>query len=51
MEWCTIFPKAIVTHLAAAYSDHIPILVSTDGEDFLAKRRRNKGRLMKFKEM
>lgn len=37
-EWLHLFPKARVQHLLLEESDHVPLLISTNGEDKVYKR-------------
>lgn len=48
VNWCAIFPKAAIYHLSAPHLDHIPILISTDGEEL---ERNHKRRIVRGKNL
>lgn len=49
-EWCANFPHNKVAYLNASYSNHIPIMVLTEGLIQVNKNRNNKRRVKKFEE-
>lgn len=46
-EWKILKPKWLVSHRSAAYSDHTPILLSTEAE----LKKKCKKKLFRFEEM
>lgn len=41
-SWCEQFPKAIVLHLTASHSDHVPLLINTNGEEPSDRRKKQR---------
>lgn len=35
LEWCNLYPKATVKHGSVAYSNHLPLILTLEGEDVI----------------
>lgn len=38
-EWCHLFPRTVVCHDSIAYSDHLPLILTMNGEREMRKQR------------